>query len=1111
MLKRKHTGTVEHLRESSITAQKGIDATKSPETQNCAQNLINLESDYDGALKLRNPLLLNAHRRVDKSDFLGVEPQHILTNALYNGSVINIDKYLVTKGDNLVDERNKFPWDIDSSTYTVTLDIRLDAGTYYVTTDLGYKKKVIENSVDIILQDSSGNAILHCNDGSVNASNTTAEFTVTEEQASKITKIYVFVNIDNAPVFAYSKFYRLIVSKSSTSKDFGFTDNLYSVYISDGDSMTYVDRLVDVDDSGDSVYYRNTLTTGVFCEPFDFSECKLVNTSAESVLFGFKINGSYRCLKIKDKWLYIVTPDVNVASLNDLGNYSYNLALDNPYSMRDVYYENGGYGEVTGIVMYANSDKTSFAGVAPVCDYRRSPVESIKVSSYKDSDGTYLYSAVALSDLEQANLIKWDAYKGNPMHSDSNDDIFVTFLHESTSSNGTVTGTVKIKVRLEYAPCLLKYQIGNTVYNTVMFPPQYNDLKDVEDVSTVKYMSHSFTINVPLHLSIYVIAQAFCFRNIHTVKGATEGTSSQRYRPFSILPKSYDAPILLKAFARFPHSIDYACIWEASSDGISFEPADVFYRTLIDYYTLISKAMPAETKVLVPVSLHDKDVLNETISASSEEGSVYACAINAPASSYTAYSNYCQSEDEYIFNASTYLLNRPDCLQICSVHTKMTFRFSMYRIESVADSTEYKYKATALLGRKTISLAQLTSNYEVSSAYPMEFAENDLGSPMAGDALYYKGSFYSFGQPVFKDNVFVSEAGSYSNYPITNVIDLSYSESSCVNALVPWRDYLIAASDTAIYLVTKVDGGYTTKIVTTSVGIPENDKHTCCAIMNGIVFKSHKHIYTLQPSLYSTDNILHLSEISIPVQHCLKDLPSFAFMTSDAYILFMTDASENCTWCVKYVLSTKTWSQCRFDNVQIVDFKMLNVDDVRLFTSEGDEMYFDKTCTELSSEKSADRLHQLSCKDLTIPVKDYNADTEITYNPIAFEFDTGNRSDNMSWMKQFVETKITFVTKSDADAIPLTVEIFVDGNPIPINKMDVASDSAFWRDSVADKGVLNTTIYSADSDISGTVRTLFLRHSCKGRTIRYRITGNAVCDFKLYEIAYRYKYLNVKQ
>ena len=130
--------------------------------------------------------------------------------------------------------------------------------------------------------------------------------------------------------------------------------------------------------------------------------------------------------------------------------------------------------------------------------------------------------------------------------------------------------------------------------------------------------------------------------------------------------------------------------------------------------------------------------------------------------------------------------------------------------------------------------------------------------------------------------------------------------------------------------------------------------------------------------------------------------------------------------------------------------------------------------------------------------------------PISFTLDSGQKSDKLNYTRQFVESKFNLATLHEKDCFPMRVTVHIDGMPY-VTVKDVNTDSAFWKTANSEMGTLTTDFTSNNSEIFNVFRQMFLRYSGKGRSVRHIIEGESMYPFKLYEINYRYKNLNVKQ
>ena len=532
--------------------------------------------------------------------------------------------------------------------------------------------------------------------------------------------------------------------------------------------------------------------------------------------------------------------------------------------------------------------------------------------------------------------------------------------------------------------------------------------------------------------------------------------TSEGFVPVLTFSKNTDSDNLIicfKAFMKFVdfNNLKYYAVWERTFDGVAWEQV---FGTVGTQGIFIKKLKQDSTE--------NYDVFQaQQICATSELDSIGAVNV------------------------------RPDILvQELSNITPCTYRITIYTINRAkgngSESSPYEIDLT---------LAQYSYELKFSEEYEYAYSTEQVHTSN-GNKLYWKKRIYSYGISEFNNIIYPTDVDSFIT-PIQNAIDLDASSSTVVTALIPWRDYLVAATSNAMYLITPVDGGYTAKIINTAVGIPEEDSQTCKAILNGIIFKSGSKVYSLFPNMYSgTDNVLNLSEMSKPIDGLIPntytDYSCFAFTTERYYYLFIP-VSKGETLCFKYNFNSRTWVKHSYP-ICIKDYTLLGFDDIRIF-DESKEYLFE--CDDF--RKYA---------DISKPYGDIL--TKDTVNPIDFRLDSGQKTDNISTDKQFVETKLIASLTNNENIIPLDIDIYIDGNKFPF-KIDLTTDGTFVKDAIKDIITLNATVDSNSVELQNVLKQLFLRYSGKGKSIRHIISGKSMCDFKLYEIYYRYKTLNVKQ
>lgn len=395
----------------------------------------------------------------------------------------------------------------------------------------------------------------------------------------------------------------------------------------------------------------------------------------------------------------------------------------------------------------------------------------------------------------------------------------------------------------------------------------------------------------------------------------------------------------------------------------------------------------------------------------------------------------------------------------------------------------------------------------------------DLGSNNAnkGHKLYWNHRIVSYGD--FNNNILFSDSDSLIT-PLLNTLTLNASQDTQITTIVPWRNYLITATKEAIYLIYEMEDGLGHKAVNTFIGIPEQDRRTCKAILNGIIFKSNNKVYTLQPGLYSNDDsVLNIAEISQPIESLLANIKielednfrvdtNFAISTSNYYYLFIPGYPKSTTTCFKYDYVRRIWTTLEFP-VIVADYIQTTEDELYLVTEDNSILHFEKDFT-------------FFVKDIKDSDNDEIPDTDAIYGdylqgvnspptPISFVLDSGQKTDNISTTKQYVETKLLAATMDNMDSFPLDVDIYIDGIQYKKIHTDINTDGAVLKKTTEDGLILGTNTTTNDIDLINTFRQLILRYSGKGKSIRHIISGSTLYNFKIYVTYYRYKLTHNKQ
>lgn len=597
-------------------------------------------------------------------------------------------------------------------------------------------------------------------------------------------------------------------------------------------------------------------------------------------------------------------------------------------------------------------------------------------------------------------------------------------------------------------------------------------------------------------------------------------------------PVQKNSVFCLKLFLNGKPPANTCVVWEYTTDGVTYHSitADIlsklrsenvttpFYMEYVELFTFQNIKRPKTILSEYDGSeLTASDILDKGITV--EYDDVVAAVPNSTRDILDATVLYVNGIKCYNATSGSLISTGVDWI-------RCTFRASVYTVKTKdVDGKPVLYTGKLLGSRtwaaldNTIEVSVKTDSKNVTDGYNYIEPIDIVGSE--SEVLYHNSTIYNFGKGL-KNVIYPSDTGSFIT-PLYNQIDLSASEDSTVNALIPWRNCLIAMTDTAVYRIVKADTGYTTAAVSTFTGIPARDARTAKAILNGIIFKSHEKVYTLYPNTYSEDeNILRLSEISTPVAEYVTDSEtdtSFAIATPSEYLLFTRFGGEERTQCLRYAYSTRVWSRYIF-NVALIDYNVRSVTDIRLFgTDYKHEYYFDKLVEEVvdvSTLTSPELYDNITYGDWLTTVVNFdnvqavlNGTVEPPVTPFEFTVDSGQKSDAMGIVKQFIETKATYTAQSDNADFPTELSLYIDGDEHPL-QLEEATDAAVQRGN-QNSLVLGTEVHTASASLKDTTVRYFAKHSGKGKSIRYVLKGKSVSRFKLYEIAYRYRLPRSKQ
>lgn len=846
----------------------------------------------------------------------------------------------------------------------------------------------------------------------------------------------------------------------------------------------------------------STIVSGIYVNFSKFADVSVLNPNlyddlSEYLPRYFKI--SYN--NSKSRWeIEIHSPEPNLISSAE-GEFALNpnLILDNPYATRDSY--DNSVPSIKGMVAYAKAtvvdeelvhteqgptDETSYTVTLPKSevepDYQSNPNKK-DVDVFERSS---MFSNVVSVSAHHTGYATFDTSK---KRFTANGGVTYTL---SLKDSGVAYDKVVVELSTELEFAITKivgyYPTGFPIYeNVVVKTVAYKQVAGVplEGTSTVDaYDAYTKTFDNILspdisggRVTARVLAKvrAVDLANLpSTVAELTESVRAVRYAPVASFKKDSVGFAYLKAFCNLPFASDtptFYASWSQSSDGIDWTPIDIYAN---------------------PINVRE---LNTSWKPDSSE--------DTPASSdYVTRKYYplvASSELDQLYGDGL-VLNRLDVLEIPQLRTQIDASMYKFTIVAVEELTSEDVEYSGELGNTQYRVAAVVSEsvYTPTISSKTELMSHDFGNATLGNKLYHNKAIYSYGHPSFKNNILVSDAGSFIT-PLYNTIDVDAVNASSVTCLIPWKDYLVSATENAIYLHTKQEQGYYTKTVTTSVGIPEEDSKCCVPVLNGIVFKSGTKLYQLVPNAYAaTDSVLYTKVISDPIAPYLEEyeytgVKPFAMTTNSEYILMLP--TQHSTTCLRYSYNSKVWTVMEYP-VVFDNYWIQNLDKVHVFG------------------KTADGNPAMWLFDANRPQTFDDTGSEDS-PPIAFELDLGQKTDGISVQKQFVESKFMFATEDDIEKFPMQLIVAVDGDP-NVTTLDVNTDAPFWKTGTSSVGVAGTVFRLTNENVpgradSGILRQLIVRYSGKGRSVRHILTGTPTSNFKLYEAYVRYKTLNVKK
>jgi hypothetical protein len=783
-----------------------------------------------------------------------------------------------------------------------------------------------------------------------------------------------------------------------------------------------------------------------------FIDTKLYDSNIESVPRYLKIEKS-----TPTKYtITVLEPEPNTFTLAE-GEpvLNPNLLLDNPYDVRDV--EGDMMTMPKGILAYAWSAVNE--GSATVDAIDTTATEQTLSLATPISAEFSLKIAEGVTDFEDVTIAP-------------------NSITVNTSLKAQVTDTaISFTISLPTATLKSPYQSDSVSVSGAVAIALTGRCGDSQAFSTTKSLSDStdsatFSVSrdkfsetmVYLHLSAQVPLQMSITRNFLTdypdaLRLVHSSNLKDRYRPLNTWG---GGSIALKAFGNRSKSDLVYATWLESDDGVVWRPA----------------MFPTPSAIGMYISSTDPRV---------------------PTVWYEMWSSDWSDKKPSEFTAGTHFPNRPDVMFLVP-----TAAMYMFRVVTIAPDASSNV-STAIAPEVTV-LSEL--KYSILAGKPTTVAELNFASPVYGKKLYHKKRIYSYGHEKFFNNIFVSDIDNF-NTPLYNVIDLDAKMSDKVTVLTSWRDYLVSATTSAMYLHTPQANGFLTKTVTTSIGIPEEDSQCCVSILNGLVVKSSAKLYFISPNAYSgTDDVLNITPISQPVDEYLEEFENtvessfytkhrFAFSTEAEYVLMLATGEK--TLCIRYNYTTRIWNLCEYP-VHLTGYRVCTLEDIRIYAER------------VNSDLTRSYFEYQFDADLDVYADQISAAKHV---PIEFEWDSGQKTDNISTRKQFTESKIVFATQDEAENFPMELIVAVDGDP-NITRVDVRSDAPTLKTDTS-VGRLNTQL-RMDEDVeipgrasNGLIRQLVVRYSGRGRSVRHVLKGIAKSPFKMYETYVRYKLIDNKR
>jgi hypothetical protein len=195
------------------------------------------------------------------------------------------------------------------------------------------------------------------------------------------------------------------------------------------------------------------------------------------------------------------------------------------------------------------------------------------------------------------------------------------------------------------------------------------------------------------------------------------------------------------------------------------------------------------------------------------------------------------SQSDVFSSISSTMFNRPDVYEVPADELSLRYTY-MFKVVSLSElsSEDIAYSSEANLVQYKIAAELGRALYNFPITFNTEYAEWTSGSPVTGKHLIHSKKIISYGDPSFGNIVYSSEPGSFIT-PLTYAADVVTGSSGIITSVTPWRSYLAVATKSSISLLIPQDLGWTSKTLTTFVGIPEADSKCCLPGLNGIIYR----------------------------------------------------------------------------------------------------------------------------------------------------------------------------------------------------------------------------------------------------------------------------------